>query len=497
MPVEMIWNVRSAQHHDRHVSGWSIWGVHPYVRCGSGFNSHGPNSQAMHDRDTFTLAAAGDAILNRRLRIFDDAQFRTIVEVVRDADLSVVNLETLLHEYEGYPWANAPGTYMQSPPWVADELTWAGFNAFATATNHTLDYSHGGIEATIRELKERDIPFAGVGKNLTRARAPAYIDTPAGRGALISVCSTITPGSIAGEVRPEVGGRPGIAPLRLETRYQLPDEMLDMVESISERLGLEAIKDHHAELGFPIDGHEDDVFRLFTLADGDHPAFISGGEFRIDRHPNDSDLAAVRERIHDATRQADWVVVSVHAHEGSEGRSNDHSVPDFLESFARACVDEGADAVVGHGPHVLRGIEVYDGAPIFYSLGNMFMQNETVEFIPAEKYDRYGLDETASPADVFDARVFEENGDRTGFLGDSAFWESTLPVCEFNTETRALERVRLYPLDLGYELPRSRRGRPVRAVDERATKIFDDLADLSEPYGTDVRIEDEYALIEV
>jgi len=33
-------------------------------------------------------------------------------------------------------------------------------------------------------------------------------------------------------------------------------------------------------------------------------------------------------------------------------------------------IDAGADAVVGHGPHVLRGVEFYRDKPIFYSLGN-------------------------------------------------------------------------------------------------------------------------------
>ena len=41
-----------------------------------------------------------------------------------------------------------------------------------------------------------------------------------------------------------------------------------------------------------------------------------------------------------------------------------------LRRWARAVLDAGADAVVGHGPHVLRGIEFYHGKPIFYSLGN-------------------------------------------------------------------------------------------------------------------------------
>jgi hypothetical protein len=48
---------------------------------------------------------------------------------------------------------------------------------------------------------------------------------------------------------------------------------------------------------------------------------------------------------------------------GSEPRGD-------LRAWARAVVDAGADAVVGHGPHVLRGIELYRGKPIAYSLGN-------------------------------------------------------------------------------------------------------------------------------
>ncbi len=45
-------------------------------------------------------------------------------------------------------------------------------------------------------------------------------------------------------------------------------------------------------------------------------------------------------------------------------------------------IDAGADVFVGHGPHVLRGIEIYKGKPIFYSLSNFIFQNETVLRMP-------------------------------------------------------------------------------------------------------------------
>jgi Bacterial capsule synthesis protein PGA_cap len=74
----------------------------------------------------------------------------------------------------------------------------------------------------------------------------------------------------------------------------------------------------------------------------------------------------------------DLVIVSFHG--GAEGRSAQH-VADRKEvflgenrgnvvRFARSAVEAGADLVLGHGPHVLRAMEVYKGKLIAYSLGN-------------------------------------------------------------------------------------------------------------------------------
>ncbi|HSE66624.1 MAG TPA: CapA family protein, partial [Gemmatimonadales bacterium] len=74
----------------------------------------------------------------------------------------------------------------------------------------------------------------------------------------------------------------------------------------------------------------------------------------------------------------DMLVVTFHG--GTEGKAavRTGKGPEFLakeprgdlRKWARAVIDAGADAVVGHGPHVLRGVEFYKGRPIFYSLGN-------------------------------------------------------------------------------------------------------------------------------
>ena len=94
--------------------------------------------------------------------------------------------------------------------------------------------------------------------------------------------------------------------------------------------------------------------------------------------PNVNDLTTARRLVQEADRRADVVVVSFHG--GAEGTSAQH-VPRRTELFfgeqrgnlplfSRTVIDAGADLVLGHGPHVLRGMEIYKDRLIAYSLGN-------------------------------------------------------------------------------------------------------------------------------
>lgn len=67
-------------------------------------------------------------------------------------------------------------------------------------------------------------------------------------------------------------------------------------------------------------------------------------------------------------------------------------------------IDAGADVVAGHGPHVLRGIEMYTGRPMFYSLANFIFENGLVELQPADSYELLGLDGDSLPSDYFSKR---------------------------------------------------------------------------------------------
>ena len=91
-----------------------------------------------------------------------------------------------------------------------------------------------------------------------------------------------------------------------------------------------------------------------------------------------TDLTTVGRIVDQLVKETDIVIVSFHG--GAEGRTKNH-LPQGSESFlgenrgslrqlAHFCVDHGADIVYGHGPHVTRAIEVYNGRFIAYSLGN-------------------------------------------------------------------------------------------------------------------------------
>jgi len=440
-----------------------------------------------------TIALAGDAIITRRLVDRDD-RTEALLDRIRDADAGFVNLEVLLHDYEGYANAESGGTYMRAPPWAADELAAAGFDVFAAANNHVGDYSHGGMEATMRALEERDIPYAGLGRTLGQAREPAYADTTGGRVGVVATCSSITAGSEAGQQRPDMPGRPGLSPLSLSTRYEVPDETLERVETLAEDLGLEDLKRDREAQGFRVPGEDDEGFTFLNVGDGGHVNFVEADEHAVVQEPSEEDAEAVLDGIRAADRQSDLVVASLHAHEGTGGSGNDDTIPAWMETFARDCVDAGADCFVGHGPHVLRGMEVYEGAPVFYSLGNFMMENETVTRLPAEIYDRYDLDPIeALPADLFDERVLDEDGERIGFLSDSAFWETVVPVCRFDED--GFVRAELHPAELGYEHSRAGRGYPRLADAETGERILEELADLSAPYGTEIEVEDGVGVV--
>ncbi|MDP1571461.1 MAG: CapA family protein [Vicinamibacterales bacterium] len=408
-----------------------------------------------------TFALSGDSIISRKVSVHDEPAFLKLREIIGGATVGFTNLEMLFHNYEEdiIPASQSGGTYMSAHPDLAKELVWMGFDLVSRANNHTMDYGLGGLRATTRAVEAAGLVQAGAGENLAEARAPAYLETPGGRVALISVSSSFADHMRAGHQRQDLRGRPGLSPLRYDTTYLVPPAQLEALRGIRRDLRL---------------GGRDDGDRLTMFG----ATFVAGDRHEVRTSPHAGDLADVVAAVRDARQLADWVVVTSHTHEADGHRE----VPaQFLVTFARAVIDAGADIVTGHGPHILRGIEIYRGKPIFYSLADFIFQNDTVTRQPADNYERYGLPAGALPSDFYSGREAASGG---GWPADATYWDSALAVVRFRAGS--LEEVRLHPLTLGFGLDRPQRGRPMVADDAEGRRIIETLQRLSQPYNTSI-----------
>jgi poly-gamma-glutamate synthesis protein (capsule biosynthesis protein) len=311
---------------------------------------------------------------------------------------------------------------------------------------------------------------AGVGDSLAEAQEARFLDTPKGRIALISVASTFPDHSRAAAPRDGVRGRPGLSPMRFTTTYQVTRTQLDSLRATARALGQRA--------------PDGDRIRLFGQS------FVVGDGPAVRTEPLKEDVDQIAAVVRSASRLSDLTIVTIHAHEGAPG---DRSAPaQFLPTFAHAMIDAGADLFTSHGPHVVRGVEMYQGKPILYSLGDFIFQNETLLRMPAEAYGQYGLGPEAGVAD-FNARRYDN--DARGFPADREIWEGLVAVGAW--QDRRLVDLRLYPITLGFGQPAARRGRPLLAEGELARKILKDVADRSKPFGTEVQVSDAVGVVAI
>ena len=421
--------------------------------------------------EAFSIALTGDSIINRKLSVYDEPEYLGMIELLRGADVAITNLETILHDYEPYPMAESGGTWMRSDPSMADELAWAGIDMVARANNHTGDYGTLGMTLTTKYVEQAGLIDAGVGMSLAEAREAKFLETAKARVALISLSSSFANHMRAGRSRDDVPARPGLNPLRVRTTYVLPEDAYEDVRAAADSLGQFTDLD-----GNPRGTSEDRPGEMEVLGRN----FAVGDAARVRREPNQDDVAEIMSVISNASRLADFTVVTIHTHQNGGRRE----IPDdFLPVFARATIEAGADAFFGHGPHVLQGIEIYQGKPILYSLGNFIFQNETLLRLPSDNYERYDLDDRSHVADFNDARY--EN-DSTGFPALQENWEAVIAIPTF--AGGALSELALYPIDLGFGRSRQVRGRPILADEDLGRKIIDDLVRLSEPYGTTIEM---------
>lgn len=446
---------------------------------------------------TCTIAAAGDAIVTRRLMPYAESNdaIEALHETLDGADATIANLEVVCPDRDApaTPLPPVPSQYqylsplagilMRADPFVLDELAAFGIDMFATASNHSFDYGREGMASTMAALRDRELPFAGMGETLADARRPAYVDTPGGRVGLVAANTSIAPGSEAGPASGDHPGRTGINPVHLRWIHGATPEQLDRLRELRADLGLDAIQETWLVREDP--DWDERPYEPFMHAFFEE---IDEGDPRVRFEPLAEERRAYLESVARAAERADHAVASLHTHQAPGGVRNTAETPRFLREFARDAIDAGADVFVGTGPHVLRGIEIHRGRPIFYSLGNFAYQTETIARLPPESYDYYDVDDETDPAGLLRSRYRDADGEPAGSLARDGYWESVVPTCEFAGDE--LVAVRLHPCWLGQDRSLPRRGTPELATGDRAETILARLAALSEPFGTEIVLED-------
>lgn len=96
-------------------------------------------------------------------------------------------------------------------------------------------------------------------------------------------------------------------------------------------------------------------------------ATVRVSSFFAPPHTNAEDFEALKEDVRQWRSSVDFLIVSCHWGVSDKGS---HTIALHQTAMAHEAIDAGADLILGHHPHAIQGIEVYQGKPICYSLGN-------------------------------------------------------------------------------------------------------------------------------
>jgi len=430
-----------------------------------------------------TIAATGDSILTQRISANPDQDFVDLVELLRNTDVAITNVEMVFPGRGRQASTTLHGIPLGSEPELLSEFEKLGIDLYGMANNHATDYGISGLVSSIEELERRGLPFAGVGRTLREARAPRYVDAPGVRVAFIAAGSSNARLSLAADPSGGDVGRPGIAPVRVNKTHYVHPDRFETLKAILAETGVNVNAAGTTAPGIHFPYPDKNVY------DGPPPGgfAVEGVNFAADANPRiqtealERDVVALEKSVRDAARQADLVMVALHCHEGIQGRWNNDVPAEFLQPLARRLVDAGASAIICHGPHMLRGVELYHDRPICYSLGNFIFNVETFATFPLEVYEQQGMDLGSSTADMFDVV--------TGYVKEARFWESVVARFRFGDDGSVATE--LYPITLGRAAPRSRRGCPRLADEANGRRILETLDGLSRPFGARIEIDVE------
>lgn len=272
-------------------------------------DSGGRVGGAMHNEGV-CLYAVGDVGPSRP---DPDTLFDLVRDRFKEADVAFMQLELPIST-RGFRLPQVRHTD-RAPAASADAFRRAGFHVVSLAGNHCMDWGPEALHDTITALTNSGLRVVGVGDDILQARKPVFIESKGRRIAFLAYSSILPMGYWATETRA------GCAPMRAWTHYE-------QIE--------------HDQPGTPC--------RVHTFA-------------------NREDLEALVNDVQAARAQSDFVAVSIHW--------GIHFIPgviaDYQRDVGRAAIDAGAGVILGHHAHILKGVDVYQGRPIIYSLCNFAM----------------------------------------------------------------------------------------------------------------------------
>lgn len=395
---------------------------------------------------------------------------------IGQADVRINNLEMVISNNQCFASTFCGGIWLTGLPARLDDINRFGFNCYCFANNHTMDFSYCGLESTLQALKERDKPVCGAGMSLEEATAPAMVSGDKGRVAVLCISSTCDDAARAGDAGAKIPARPGLNMLRHTETYVVNQEHMKVLEEIANETHINGRINNSKKGGYTLT--KPGIFSLGNLD------FKLGETEGKESDPNPVDMERMRLAIQEAKKEADYVIVCFHSHEikGALDEEPDY----FIETFARACIDWGASAVAGSGTHQVKAIEIYRGKPIFYSIANFIFQVDRMEYVPLDYYEKFGIspDKTIQEAEA----IRSQNGTR-GLETEDKYYKGLMPLLEF--EGGSLKKVSIKPIELGfYAEDKVYKGMPHEADEATTRAVFETLQDLSEEYGTRLRLED-------
>ncbi|MBI4331586.1 MAG: CapA family protein [Chloroflexi bacterium] len=262
--------------------------------------------------DTVVICGVGD-VSPRRADYGEapESLFSLVHERIKEADISFCQFEKILSNRGCLQYQESPTWRSRVRPENVRAVVFAGFDVVSHASNHCFDFGPEALVESVELLRSNGIWVVGAGKDIADARKPAILERKGTRVGFLAYNSVLLPEWEARE------DKPGCAPIRVSTYYEAQE-------------------------------------------------YQAGTPPKVITVPREDDVLAMEEDIRRLRDQVDILVVSMHW--------GIHHIPGILAMYqpvvGHRAIDAGADLILGHHAHLVKGIEVYKGRVIFYSLGN-------------------------------------------------------------------------------------------------------------------------------